>query len=140
MIDLTEEVGVVEEKIFSDPKPREKGLGLCQDRRMKLADGRGWITHSTYNSTGGVKTYLLRVDDETDSSTSISAPQVSRSVVAVKRRFILKPLLQDIIVVIRTEPQWTADVVLAAQAADMLSVSSELTDAEGQLWLRVDQG
>ena len=61
-----EQIAVIaeEETLFVDPKPRGSKKRMCQDRRLCLADGRGYVTHSTYYDNGDVDVYLTRCDED----------------------------------------------------------------------------
>ena len=89
------QVIVEEEALFVDPKPRGSSKRLCQDRRLRLADGRGYVTHSTYKDNGDVDVYLMRCDLEgnTIETEEIFVPEAPQ--LRVTRRYFVSAKQED---------------------------------------------
>ena len=55
-LEVGNEVEVTKQWMYCNPE--KPGF---QDRRVYLADGRGWVTHSSYDDSGGVEIFLEEV-------------------------------------------------------------------------------
>jgi hypothetical protein len=55
-LEVGDEVEVAKQWIYCNPE--NPGF---QDRRVYLADGRGWVTHSSYDASGDVEIFLEEV-------------------------------------------------------------------------------